>query len=249
LNKTESTGILTKSLKKYLIQKKMPANEKWNWLEPNKGYLSKKIHELPEDFRYIVNSPYTWELIENSKIRDSLRKVIGILSEIIGGSLPIPIWRIVAEKNNGKRQFTVKELKSFLLEKKIFSTFFSDSETKELTQSKNHFTDLRTEYILDKIRKGSGLRTNEWKFLKNYYKKNMNIAPFYMPLDPNKNYSWIEVKRELSKKPYRQTSIASKPQTLNQKMSAEIKPEMAIIKEKLKKYGYDINIKLWKPGL
>jgi len=248
---SESTAILTREFREKLARKRLAPKEKWNWLDLNNGRLPPKILELPKDLLHIVYSPHTWELMEDPKIRQNLQSVITILQDVLADSLSVPILRIVVKSKNKKRFFILQELESFKFEEKLFSTYIGESESEEWVKSKNHLNDLRTEYIFDKIRKGSELLSNEWKFLKTFYKENMKFAPFHLPLRRDKEYSWREIKIELSKRLYQrmERSKDSGPQTLKEKMLSEINPHIQQAKKEAFKYGYKINIFPWKPGI
>jgi len=247
---SESTAILTREFREKLATKRLAPNDKWNWLDLNEGRLPPKILELPEDLLCIVYSPHSWELLENSLIRKSLLNVVAVLSEVLSGSFSVPIWRIVVKRKAGKRIFFVQEFEPLLWKRDFFSTHFVESEPTKFNKLKNHFNDLRTDYISNKIRKGSGLRSNEWKLVKTFYKANMKFAPFHLPLKRDQDYTWTVIKKELAKGLSQRMKISKElgPQTLKQKINSEIRLDIQQARKKAFKYGYDVSIRLWKPG-
>jgi len=245
-----TTAILTRKFREKLATKRLDPNDKWNWLDLKKGRLPPKIIELPQDLLHIVYSPHTWELMEDPKIRQNLQSVITVLKGVLAGSLSVPILRIAVKSKNKKRVFVLQELESFKFEEKFFSTYFAESEPEEWENLKNQLNDLRTEYIFDKIRKGSGLRSNEWNFLKKFYKANMKFGPFQLPLRRDKEYTWREIKIEFSGSLYQrmERSKDSGPQTQIEKMLSEIDPHIQKAKKIASKYSYAINFHVWNPG-
>jgi len=245
---SESTAILTREFRKKLRQGKLSSNDKWIWLDLKSGRLPPKIRELSEDLYHIVYSPYTWGLIENSEIRENLQKVISVLS-ILNVTFSVPIWRLVAKSKNYKRFFILQELESFKFKKKLFSTFSDDTSLKEYVDLKHQFDDQWTEVMFKKIRRGACLKSNEWKTLLKFFKNNMKFAPFYLPLEPEKEYLWEDVKKELSKGLSERMEISKKrAQTLDEKAKSEIGSDIERIRKKLKKYGFDFSYKIWTPG-
>jgi len=246
-----TTSILTKEFREKLGKKRLFSNDKWNWLDLKRGRLPPKIQELPEDLLHIVYSPHTWELMEDPKTRQNLLTVITVLQGVLAGSPPIPILRIVVKSKNKKRVFVLQELESFKFEEKLFSPYVGESESEERINLKNHLNDLRTEYIFGKIRKGSGLRSSEWKFLKTFYKDNMKFGPFRLPLRRDKEYTWREIKTEFLRKLDQRMELSkdSDPQTLEDKAKSEIRPDIERIKKKLFERGFAIHYRIYRPGL
>lgn len=195
--KSRTTGILTPELRRVLGKKRISPNVRWNEFESKRGRVYNKIIELPEDFNTILGSPHCWNLLADYDIHNKLSQLEGILSKL-GSWHPVPIRRIIVNSQKGKRVFTVKRVTvlNWISDEMTFlrDNFADDSTALKPEERRTRLDDIRKEYFLQKIKKRSRLRPNEWKIILKYYRRIEKINPFHLPLDEGKKYSWYEVK-------------------------------------------------------
>lgn len=259
MKKTETTGILTEHLRKLLKEKKIPANTKNNEFDLKNGRIKNKILELPEDFEIIAGSPHCLDFLTETDIRNSIYRLDTILSKILAWK-PRPLNRLKCINKSQKRVFVVKKVKVIVessTEQEFLLSKFSDEKT-ELNSSdmRERLEKLKDEYYFKKIKEGSNLRPNEWKFLLKHYEKYKKQHPFYLPLIKDKEYTWSDVKKELTH--IENTSIESKSnedkeytemwkiintqsEKSDKKRSKSINQDIDKIDEKIRKYGFQID--------
>lgn len=257
MTKSETTGILTTNLRECLKRKKLSSNIKRNEFDLKDGRIRNKILELSEDFAIIGGSPHCWNFLVDKDIRNSIFRLEKIISKILAGH-PTPLRRLKCISSK-KRIFTVERIfvpAGSLTEQNFISLNFSDEKTKlNSFDMRERLEKLRDQYYFKTIKEGSNLRPNEWKFLLNHYKKYEKQNPFYLPLSPDKEYTWLDVKNELTQIENITTQIIpnedseydemwkiinTQSERFDKKRSKVINHDIDKIDEKIRKYGFQI---------
>src|SRR3989304_10562976 len=249
---SKTTGILTNVQRIQLRGKNLSANVKWNLFDLNKGRLTRKIKQCPEDFEILANSPHCLGWLTDSSIRDSLNELAQIISKINNFEI-IPIKRLKATKKNGKRSYMAEtiNLPDLLNLEKDYIIEANSVEKSKTTpaEERERLEVLRDNYYLEKIKEKSSLRPNEWKLLFDYYKKNSRENRFFLPLYFERSYTWQQVKNELIKKSYTVKKISNsdlKPAFVSkrEKVWNLIRPDIKQAESKASAFGFTLVCKL-----